>query len=117
MLRFDTKTVSQEEVDRMIAEAARLKRLSTSSLSGWVEFVNLLDLYCENMLQYKKNFNLSTATPDQLNILKLHDRDVWLIQNFIKKIPANFVNGLEKAIEEQRKIEAEKNKPQEAIDD
>ena len=55
-----------------------------------------------------KNFNLVEATEEDLKALKYRDRDVWLIKNFILKIPQTFVTNVEQRVEERRREEAEK---------
>lgn len=106
MFKTELKDVAQKEIDKMIGSAARLRKLSANEYSGWADFVRLLDDYVCSLLEHKKGFNLSMASDEQINQLKLYDRDVWLINNFIRKIPQAFIKNLEEAVKRQKEEEA-----------
>lgn len=84
--------------DEAIKRAARLKKVELSEYSGWKDFIELLDDYTKKMMHNKSITNLSTAKEETLEMLKLYDRDIWLINNVIKKIPMLFVRRLEEQL-------------------
>jgi len=97
----EIKKAQQRAQDEALKRAARLKKISLGEFSGWKDFVLLLDDYCKKMMHNKSITNLSTATEDTLFMLKLYDRDIWLINNVIKRIPGQFVRGLEEAVKRE----------------
>lgn len=101
------RNISKQNLNKMIKEAARLKRLQADPNSGWYEFVRLLEDYSKAMLEYKKNFNLCSASDEDIERLKLYDRDIWLINNYIKKLPSMFINNLEEMLADKRREEEE----------
>ena len=97
----DLKKKAEKAKDEALKRAARLKKVSFDEYSGWKDFIQLLDNYADTMMRNKAITNLSTASPETLALLKLYDRDVWLINNIIKPIPMSFVNKLEKTMEKK----------------
>jgi len=102
MFQVNIKKISTHELNKMLRVAGRLKKLDASNESGWADYCLLLDNYIKNLLEYKKNFNISQATDEQIYQLKLYDRDIWLISNFIRKAPRLFVENLEAEIKKKR---------------
>jgi predicted PolB exonuclease-like 3'-5' exonuclease len=111
MFNFRFKATAHNELNRMLKVASRLKRLTEDKSSGWGDFCNILNGYSNNMLDYKKRVNLSMASDEEIEMLKLYDRDIWLINNYIKKIPALFIDNLESEIK-KRQQEAEATQEQ-----
>lgn len=109
MFKTDVKNASEKTINKMLSVSSRLKKVSASEFSGWSDYILILDGYVNNLLDMKKNFNLSSASDEEINRLKLYDRDVWLINNFIKKIPFQFITDLENEIK-KRQEEDEFNK-------
>jgi hypothetical protein len=99
----ELKEVERKAIDEAIKRAARLKKVSLDNYSGWKDFCELLDNYVDTMLENKKKFNLSTASAEEIHRLSLYDRDVWLISNIIRKIPENFVLGIEQRVKKEEK--------------
>lgn len=112
MFKTDTKGIDTTALNKMVKVAARLKKISGAEFSGWADFVLILDGYCNSLLDHKRNFNIAMASDEQIAMLKLYDRDVWLINNFIKKIPETYVKNLENELKRQRE-EDEFNKSME----
>ena len=106
MFKVDLNRTSKGELNKMLRVASRLKRLTEDKSSGWADYCLLLDSYVSNMLDYKKNYNLTMASDEQIDMLRLHDRDIWLIKNYIEKIPHLFISNLEAEIK-RRKEEAQ----------
>ena len=102
MFKVDLNRVSKGELNKMLKLASRLKKLVDSETSGWGDYCLLLDSYVKNMLEHKKNFNLSMASDEQIDMLRLYDRDIWLIKNYIEKIPHLFISNLEAEIKRRR---------------
>ena len=107
MFKVDLNRVSKKELNKMLRVASRMKRLSEDKSSGWGDYCLLLNSYVENMLQYKKNFNLSMASDEQIDMLRLYDRDIWLIKNYIQKIPTLFIDNLESEIKKRKEEDDE----------
>ena len=97
MFQFNKQAVAKKNLDAMLKSASRLKKLINSA-SGWGDYCIMLDSYVRALIEYKKNFNTSQASDEQINQLKLHDRDIWLISNYIKKLPGMFIEDLEAEI-------------------
>ena len=102
MLQFRIKDLSEKEMNKLIKSAARIKKVSAVDFSGWADFMIILNNYVKSLIDHKANFNLTLASDEQINMLKLYDRDIYLINNFIKKIPMTLVNNLEEEIKKQR---------------
>lgn len=102
------KDISKKQIDRLIPAAGRLKKVSADEYSGWGDYVQLLNNYVDGVLEYKKNFNLSSATEEEIQQLKYYDRDVWIINNFVKKLPFMFISNLTQAIEAAQREEDKK---------
>jgi len=98
MFKTDLKDIDNKTIDKMLRAASRLKKISAEEFSGWADFVLILEGYANSLLDNKRNFNLSMASDEEIERLRLYDRDVWLINNFIKVIPLTFVNNIEKEI-------------------
>lgn len=109
MLNLGRNKVSTAGLNKMLRIAGRMKKLTEDKTSGWADFCLLLDDYVGSMLDHKKNFNLTMASDEQINMLKLHDRDIWLIKNYIQKIPRMFIDNLENEIKRRRE---EANEPE-----
>lgn len=105
MFSLDKRNLSEKEIDKMLIIASKLKKLTEEKSLEWVEYVRLLDDYCVSLLEYKKNFNFSIASDEQINQIKYYDRDIWLINNFIKKIPSMFIKNLDIKLKEIREKE------------
>lgn len=101
MFKVQDNKLAEKYLDKMIVSASRLKKLTQDQNAGWAEFVRLLDDYTNALLEHKKNFDLTQCTDEQFDILRLHDRDIWLIKNFIRNVPMQFCNNLEDAIRQQ----------------
>lgn len=102
LFKTDSNKISKGQLNKMLKVSSRLKRLSSDKVSGWGDFCILLENYVTSMLEHKKNFNLTMASDEQIQMLKLHDRDIWLINNFIKKIPYQFIENLEQEVRKRR---------------
>ena len=102
MFRIDIKKISVGHLNKMLKAAARLKRFSADNAVGWGDYCLLLETYVKNLMEHKKNFNFSQASDEQIYQMKLYDRDIWLINNFIKKIPSLFINNLDQEIKKRR---------------
>jgi len=85
--------------------AGRLKKIDAHEFSGWADFVKIVDGYAEGLLEHKKGFNVAMASEEQISMMKLYDRDVWLINNFIKKIPSLFVKNINDVIKKRQEEE------------
>lgn len=105
LFKLDAKQVSKRDLNKMLKEAGRLKKLQGDPNSGWIDFIRILDSYTDAMMDYKKNFNFSVASDEQIAVMKLHDRDIWLINNYIRKLPDLFVDNIEKLVAERKRIE------------
>ena len=106
MFKVDLNKVSKGQLNKMLRVASRLKKLSANEFSGWADYCLLLETYSNNLLEHKKRFDLSMASDEQIDMLRLYDRDIWLINNFIKKVPYLFIDNLESEIK-RRKEEAD----------
>lgn len=107
MLNLGKNKISTANLNKMLRIAGRLKKLTEDKASGWGDFCILLEDYVTTMLEHKKNFNLTMASDEQLHMLKLHDRDIWLIKNYIQKIPHLFISNLENEIKRRKEEAAE----------
>ena len=93
---------AEQAKNEAIKRSARLKKVALSEYSGWKDYIKLLDNYCETMMHNKAITNLSVVTPETLAMLKIYDRDIWLIKNVIKDMPMRFVNKLEEALKKDK---------------
>lgn len=105
----EQEKVNRKAIDMMLQKAPRLKKISADQYSGWIDYCMLLNSYCDTMLNNKKNFNLAHATNEEINILKMYDRDVWLIKNVILKVIDSFVANLEDRLKKEKEKEEENN--------
>ena len=84
--------------EKIIRQAASLRKLVKSSDSGWSEYVALLEDYVSACKRRKAVTPLDTVDAKTLEQLKLLDHEVWLISSFILRIP-------EKIFEQEKNID------------
>lgn len=94
----------QKWLDDMLVRSVKLQKLIKNDQSGWKEFVALLDDYSDKCKKRKAVTALDTASEETLSILKKLDHEVWFLA-FIRRIPEQFIDGINKKIEEIRKEE------------
>lgn len=84
--------------EKIIRQASLLRQLVNNQKSGWSEYVALLQDYVTACKRRKAVTALDTADDKTLAQLKLLDHEVWLINNFILKIP-------DQIFEQEKKID------------
>jgi hypothetical protein len=87
--------------DKIIRQSVALRQLEKSE--GWSEYVSLLQDYVQACKRRKAVTALDTADDKTLAQLKLLDHEVWLIETFILKIPAQMI-GLEESSKEKQEV-------------
>ena len=87
--------------EQIIQRAAAMRKLVGDNTSGWGDYVSLLEDYVSACKRRKAVTALDTADDKTLAQLKLLDHEVWLIETFILKIPAQMIALEEKSKEQQ----------------
>lgn len=95
----------QKKRDKQIRDAAKLRRLiDPKGNSGWLFYYDLLDNYINACKKRKLLTPLDNADDKTIHQIKLLDHEIYIL-NWARQIPMQFINGLEKTLEEERKKE------------
>ena len=93
----------EKKREQIIQRAASMRKLTQDNTSGWSDYVKLLLEYVVACKKRKAVTALDTADNKVLEQLKLLDHEVWLIETFIIKIPAQMI-ALEDKTKEQQEV-------------
>jgi len=100
------KKDTMKKRDELLRCAEEMRRLTLTPNSGWHEFIDILNKYVDAQMKHKALTALDRADEKTIYELKLIDHEIYLITQFIKKIPAKIFaseDDLIKKIEQEEK--------------
>jgi hypothetical protein len=94
----------QENLDKAIQSAAKLKKLIIDQDSGWIEFIGLIDDYIDKAAKRKAITALDVANEETIQQLKYLDHEIFILKN-VRQWPEQFINNLEQTLKEMKESE------------
>jgi hypothetical protein len=96
----------QENLDKAIQSAAKLKKLIIDKDSGWIEFIGLIDDYINKAAKRKAITALDVANEETIQQLKYLDHEIYIL-NWMKQMPQQFITNLDDELAKQKESEGE----------